>query len=396
MSQRIVSAGGRRSHRLDRWKTADREHVIHEFKQQGLLSWTTGTDTRSTAGTLIPMMNYTMFPLSNMWLDSGMGISNARLVYSYPVGWNYSGADVWGQLFNHYKFSYVTSVSVSWSLARADGEDDGQTEFAVYPVNTEQFASMVKSPASSSSTPNKTVPPEYLAAPTQEDTDISIWNQVKKVPYVKWKRLSNRFGPGQRKTIKMHVPVRKYAYPGYPLASSSFWTGHDCKTQDITQPNSTLRTYIGLGIFNNHDSTTTSYDYQLSVKYYVTHFMPRFPLFDKCNGCIGYLMSATGPDGPDHLMTFNPCPTGGTGFFSTGDTGDQSVTGETPGYTLSSTLLAQPGSESLHLPILPGLQPSPLKRSGLDHHLLQTALDVPGPPSSPVLGPPIEKKCRCH
>lgn len=286
-SQKIRVAAGGKSHYYDQYKGADRERLIHEFSQQGQLAW--NSTTQGYTGTLIPLMNFMQFPLDLMWTDLETGTTNDFYVNS-PVGWNRPGDVNWGPIFNKWSLCYVSSVSLHWTLCRCSAEDDSFTEFGMVPLNNTSAGKLT------GTSPNKRFPPEESKSTDTEKAN-SAWTLFKRQPNVKFARIGNTTRPPLSRTIKMHIPVKKYAIPGYPLASSAFWTETFCNSQARADPGADFRCYVNMGIYLNSPSTAALYDYSLKVKYYVTHFEPNITLYQTCIGCRPYVGDATGING---------------------------------------------------------------------------------------------------
>lgn len=299
MSNRLIYAGGRKSHRYDRWKSADRERLIHTYNIEGQINWTSST--QSYVGAVFPLLDYTAWPITAWWNVVGTGVTS-DLVVRLPEFWNQyqppppSNPGSWGIIFNTWRMSYPTSVTVTWTLMRADGNDDSTSQFGIFPCNTDQYGQLT------GPTPANRVPPIVPNPGNPGREDIDRWNNFKRQKGCKWKRIGNRQQTAGRRTIKIHIPLKKFSIPGFPDASSRFWTEHNCNNQTIIRPLSDLCSYGVMGIYLDSPSTNAIYDFTMKVDYYVTHFQPNLQLFRSCAGCnIPSPEDANGPSGPSGI-----------------------------------------------------------------------------------------------
>nr|QKI29029.1 Cap [Kummerowia striata CRESS virus] len=252
-SQKITGTKVKAHYPLGR--ALDRDHVKLSCTWSGRMNWLTGKIATWAFPLLWPVdQNDGGFPSDSVW--------NVTSAYTSTGSYNkYQGLISMCERFERF---YVSSVSFWIKVERDDAVDLSHTELAVVPLNPTQWNGMT-----ATSGPYKFFP----GANADEQ-----WANMKMVPGVQVKTLSAASGGGpSTQFIRVHVPIKKYAIPGYPDASETFWFRMNANGTSLTTPSFSFNPWIWIGLFNRGGFSLEGIDFNIEMKatFYTTWMQPR-------------------------------------------------------------------------------------------------------------------------
>lgn len=193
------------------------------------------------------------------------------------------GDDIIGQ---NYSYLYITSVTIDWKVARTDHSGDYDVECIFFPTSPQQF----------DETGKVNNIPFY---PPENTPSYNSWQAAKLYPGGFKMKVSGGFGSKTFAARRIHIPMKKYMIPGFPLASQAFWTTTN------NQPHTAW--------------TAPGQDYSVFGNYlFLCPINGQVLLHHKIS--ITWNLTAFQPYGPSKIFAYAVCgPTGTSG--STGDNG---------------------------------------------------------------------------
>lgn len=269
-------------------------------------------DNVAKRGPLAGYMNYLQTPgsllASSTFNDAGGGSGSTSL--DTIASNNYPGDDVVGQT---YDYAYVASVSISWTVTRSDDSSDYPVHFLMAPVSTTQldyFGSQVTSGTKRVFFPGPSDVPDHTA-----------WGNSILLHGAVHSKVGSIKGSSRSKTIKLHIPLKKYLFPGYPTALPDVSTHVEagvtvtnswlCKTNGggysgWNFPDGAHQCYLYMCLyFPIAGAPDTRLTHSVRATWYVTGVMARIPsrIFW---GAVEESGGGSGATGPGGTGTFPP------------------------------------------------------------------------------------------
>lgn len=200
-------------------RTADRLHVILDYKMRGQLSWANtaeqhiGMEIRPTY--LCPW-NVGFGPFSQAWPPSGANVLFPHSVSSTP------GYFTLESRYNRY---YVTSVSISVRVTRQDNADPCECIIGMMPLTQYQAVNMIARNTTLSPTANKSfllpmngLTPTTVLTGNLCDSQLMVLRQQ---PYVKYRGVSLSTNDKYTAYISQRYAMKKFTKMGYPYSADS-------------------------------------------------------------------------------------------------------------------------------------------------------------------------------
>lgn len=166
---------------------------------------------------------------------------------------------------NSYGLAYLSSVTIKWSVMRSDHSSDFPIQLCMVPFNYFQLLHLHKV--------NGIVWPGPSTVP-----DDHAWSNIKQFPNKRLSMLTNPFGDHTTCSVKIHVPIKKYTYPGFPNATNQWW--HNTNNGGFSGWSTldpSFSAYLLLAAYLPFGAGDTILTHKFEVTQYITAFMPYVP-----------------------------------------------------------------------------------------------------------------------